>query len=211
MPGTMPENLGKRFGDTRDFSCICFLNDLLSNFPFTFNLRHSLIAENAGWGSLILKMPSTITSLTDSQSSLSSISISGSSLTARGVPTPASPTEAQLVPKPLISRKSILQLPKKASKPMLVSRPVTATKPSFNYNCTICWRSFAPPCFTIGRSARVVCVECWRYVFSIGVCWTCGEIVFRRTDAISFGWCWWHWGCFSCLICSVRTRAQDFS
>lgn len=160
-------------------------------------------------------MSPTITLLPGTPSSLSSISIPDYCSTPLGFPRPPTSSEAHLVPKPLASRKSFLHLPRKASKPVLVARPISALKPvlfsipvpaaqpPFTYNCTICWRSFAPPCFTIGRSARVVCVECWRYVFSIGVCWTCGEIVFRRTDAISFGWCWWHWGCFSCLVCSV--------
>lgn len=184
---------------------MAFLAGETSSYFDIFSLRPRSTAffEKARRLSFFLEMPSTIASLIDSPSSQSSISIPESCSTTLGYSTRVSPTEAHLVPKPLTSRKSILHLPKKASKPALVSRSVTASKPSLHYNCTICWRSFAPPCFTIGQSARVVCIECWRYVFSIGVCWACGEIVFRRTDSISFGWCWWHWGCFSCLICSV--------
>jgi DNA-directed RNA polymerase subunit RPC12/RpoP len=63
------------------------------------------------------------------------------------------------------------------------------------YICTLCWRTFEKPCHTVGSDSRIVC-------------WACGEVVFRKEDAVSFGWCWWHWGCFSCLVCSVRSSAH---
>ncbi len=77
------------------------------------------------------------------------------------------------------------------------------TPPKYYYTCTICWREFDNPCYTVGAESRIVCLDCWKWMFAVSVCWSCGEIVYRKSDAISFGWCWWHWGCFSCLVCSV--------
>lgn len=83
----------------------------------------------------------------------------------------------------------------------IVSRPHPL---ALTYNCTLCWRTFPPPCFTVGVGSRIVCVDCWRWIYDVSVCWRCGEIVHRKTDSVRFGWCWWHWSCFSCLICAVR-------
>ena len=94
------------------------------------------------------------------------------------------PASAGGAPLPLPKRQPILQ-------------------PLYTYTCTLCWREFDKPCYTVGSEARIVCIDCWKWMFSMSVCWVCGEIVFRKTDAISFGWCWWHWSCFSCLICNV--------
>ena len=60
---------------------------------------------------------------------------------------------------------------------------------SYVYTCTLCWQTFPPPCYTVGSDARTVCIECWKWMYDISVCWSCGTIVYRKTDAVSFGWC----------------------
>lgn len=77
-----------------------------------------------------------------------------------------------------------------------------------DYTCTLCWKFFEKPCYTVGSDSRIICVDCWKWLYDLSVCWTCGEVVFRKDDAVGFGWCWWHWGCFSCLICSVSPLRQ---
>jgi hypothetical protein len=104
--------------------------------------------------------------------------------------------------------------PDTRSVPSIVSlqRYCTRKKTSRNkggYTCTLCWRNFEKPCFTVGSNSRIVCAECWRWMYDLSVCWACGEIVFRKEDAVRFGWCWWHWGCFSCIICSVSAWASS--
>ncbi len=96
------------------------------------------------------------------------------------------------------------------SSPSLIPSPLTprrlSTPSRDGFRCTGCGKAFASPCFTVGRRLRAVCRECWRWMWSVSICWSCGEVVFRKTDAIGFGWCWWHWGCFSCLVCSVSAH-----
>ena len=77
-----------------------------------------------------------------------------------------------------------------------------------DYTCTLCWKTFEKPCHTVGSDSRIVCVDCWKWLYDLSVCWACGEVVFRKDDAVGFGWCWWHWGCFSCIVCSVRPSAN---
>ena len=52
-------------------------------------------------------------------------------------------------------------------------------------------------------SGRVFCRDCYVWIYDLGICWTCGEIVGRSEERVGFGWCWWHWGCYGCLICRV--------
>lgn len=47
------------------------------------------------------------------------------------------------------------------------------------------------------------CHTCWVWIYNLSICWTCGEIVAREEEKVSYGWCWWHWACVSCLICRV--------
>lgn len=47
------------------------------------------------------------------------------------------------------------------------------------------------------------CRACWTWIHNLSICWKCGETVSRREGRISFGWCWWHWACVSCLFCRV--------
>lgn len=93
----------------------------------------------------------------------------------------------------------------------LVPRSLSSTPPS-HFRCNGCRRRFLLPGFIVGQKSRVVCRECWRWTWSVSICWSCGEVVFRKTDAVGFGWCWWHWSCFSCLVCSVSTlRSQKLT
>src|ERR1700722_367233 len=59
-----------------------------------------------------------------------------------------------------------------------------------HYTCTLCWRSFQKPCHTVGSDSRIVCVDRWRWMYDLGVCWACGGVAFRKEDAISFSLCW---------------------
>lgn len=52
-------------------------------------------------------------------------------------------------------------------------------------------------------SGRVFCRDCYVWIYDLGICWTCGEVVGRSEERVGFGWCWWHWGCYGCLICRV--------
>lgn len=90
----------------------------------------------------------------------------------------------------------------------LVARRLSATPPS-HFRCTGCGKTFLLPGFKVGKRPRVVCRECWRWMWNISICWSCGEVVFRKTDAVGFGWCWWHWSCFSCLVCSVSVLRSE--
>lgn len=47
------------------------------------------------------------------------------------------------------------------------------------------------------------CHTCWVWIYNLSICWTCGETVAREEEKVSYGWCWWHWACVSCLICRV--------
>ena len=69
--------------------------------------------------------------------------------------------------------------------------------------CTICWQhqpSGSKPKL-LGTSARIVCQACWRAVLDLSICWVCGECIVRGDDVVSLGWCFWHRGCFGCLMC----------
>ena len=74
---------------------------------------------------------------------------------------------------------------------------------TYQYTCSLCWQTFEPPCYSIGHESRTACLWCWKWLFDVSICWSCGDIVYRKTDAVSFGWCWWHWSCLSCLVCKV--------
>lgn len=79
-----------------------------------------------------------------------------------------------------------------------------SSDPSFI--CTICWSPQHPPSIprVLGRSSRIVCLQCWRAVLDLSICWVCGECIVRGDDVVSLGWCFWHRGCFGCLLCGVR-------
>ena len=51
---------------------------------------------------------------------------------------------------------------------------------------------------------RLYCSQCWLQTYSLCLCWSCGEPVVRDEEKVGYGWCWWHWGCLSCLLCKVR-------
>jgi hypothetical protein len=66
---------------------------------------------------------------------------------------------------------------------------ISCHPPNYTYKCTLCWKEKEPPCYTIGTESRIVCMDCWRWVHSVSICWKCNEVVYRKEDAISFGWC----------------------
>ena len=100
------------------------------------------------------------------------------------------------------------------SSPSLIPTALFLRRPSapsrYQFRCTGCGETFPLPCFTVGRRLRPVCLECWRWMWRAGICWSCGEVIFRKTDAVGFAWCWWHWSCFSCLVCSVSVLLAKF-
>ena len=92
-----------------------------------------------------------------------------------------------------------------------VSEPTTTpqTPPSPSqaaFVCTICWQHHPPGTKPklLGSSARIVCVACWRAVLDLSICWVCGECIVRGDEVVSLGWCFWHRGCFGCLICRTQ-------
>lgn len=52
-------------------------------------------------------------------------------------------------------------------------------------------------------SPHAFCHACWVWIHNLSLCWTCGETVSQHEGRVSFGWCWWHWACVSCLFCRV--------
>jgi hypothetical protein len=89
----------------------------------------------------------------------------------------------------------------------LTTCPRTPPSPSeAAFICTICWQhqpSGSKPKL-LGTSARIVCRACWRAVLDLSICWVCGECIVRGDEVVSLGWCFWHSGCFGCLVCRTR-------
>jgi hypothetical protein len=97
-----------------------------------------------------------------------------------------------------------------ASEPKPTKIPRTLPSPSqAAFICTICWQHQDPGTKPklLGTSARIVCHACWRAVLDLSICWVCGECIVRGDEVVSLGWCFWHRGCFGCLMC--RTRMND--
>lgn len=38
-------------------------------------------------------------------------------------------------------------------------------------------------------------------MLDLSICWVCGECIVRGDEVVSLGWCFWHRGCFGCLVC----------
>ena len=70
-----------------------------------------------------------------------------------------------------------------------ITQPISRHPPCYTYKCTLCWKEYEPPCYTVGPDSRIVCLDCWRWIHSVSICWKCNEVVYRKEDAISFGWC----------------------
>lgn len=85
------------------------------------------------------------------------------------------------------------------------------------YKCTLCFhqlpkksKPYVLPSDRSGSNSlngdddkRIFCEDCWKWIYNLSICWTCGEIVGRMEERVGFGWCWWHWGCLGCLMCKV--------
>ncbi|KAH7360531.1 hypothetical protein BKA65DRAFT_187319 [Rhexocercosporidium sp. MPI-PUGE-AT-0058] len=89
---------------------------------------------------------------------------------------------------------------------LLETVPDASLHPCLPFVCTICWqrqpRGSKPK--ILGTSARIVCRACWRAVLDLSICWVCGECIVRGDEVVSLGWCFWHRGCFGCLVCGTR-------
>lgn len=57
---------------------------------------------------------------------------------------------------------------------------------------------------------KVFCHKCWVWIYNLSICWACGETVARGEEKVSYGWCWWHWACVSCMICRVGSYQASF-
>jgi hypothetical protein len=97
--------------------------------------------------------------------------------TLQGTSLPSTPPRSQPVDVPL------------ACPPPKIVGPLPPHQLTYTYKCTLCWKENKPPCYTIGPESRIVCLDCWRWIHSVSVCWKCNEVVFRKDDAVSFGWC----------------------
>ena len=148
-------------------------------------------------------------------------------------PLPNEPSEESLIPEPLdllsFPSESTLksQIQRGARQPSSGEYPRTTSKhflPTCStnelkekeplYNCSLCHFPLSPDSkprylprthnpFPTDDVNRIYCEDCWIWIYSIAICWTCGEIVGREEEKVGFGWCWWHWGCLSCLVCRV--------
>jgi hypothetical protein len=90
-------------------------------------------------------------------------------------------------PTPSLMNRSRRSRPRSQRSTSTTTRRTHSRKHS--YTCTLCWKRFSHPCYILGPGSRIVCRDCWKWTHDISVCWRCGEIVFRLTDAVSFGWC----------------------
>lgn len=75
------------------------------------------------------------------------------------------------------------------------------------YLCTFCWRphaAAATPSRVVGHRARLACEVCYNALLDLAVCWVCGEVVRRGDECVSLGWCFWHQGCYGCLMCGDK-------
>lgn len=59
------------------------------------------------------------------------------------------------------------------------------------------------PHISSSATPKIFCYTCWVWIHNLSICWSCGETVSRKEERVSYGWCWWHWGCVSCLFCRV--------
>lgn len=59
------------------------------------------------------------------------------------------------------------------------------------------------PHIPMSTGPRIFCYACWVWIHNLSICWACGDTVSRKEERVSYGWCWWHWGCVSCLFCRV--------
>lgn len=72
------------------------------------------------------------------------------------------------------------------------------------FSCNYCHCPSTGPPILLGRSARLACSQCASTIVKLSICWVCGEMICRGDDCVSFGWCFWHRTCYSCLLCGSR-------
>lgn len=132
------------------------------------------------------------------------------------LPEPTSISQLNLLPNPLrpqLSRRKLSSHPsihlESEPKPTcaLCQSPFHPSKESYSFPST------APVALaalgkrftlTTSSSCRFFCHACWIWIHNLSICWTCGDTVTRGEERVSYGWCWWHWGCVGCLFCRVR-------
>ncbi|KAK3368234.1 hypothetical protein B0H63DRAFT_564974 [Podospora didyma] len=91
------------------------------------------------------------------------------------------------------------------------SPPTTQQTRHHVFTCTFCWRLSAGQPRVLGRSARLACGPCYKALLDLAICWVCGEMVVRRDECVSLGWCFWHRACYGCLLCGSRLVARGLS
>ncbi|KAH8673752.1 hypothetical protein BX600DRAFT_536353 [Xylariales sp. PMI_506] len=79
------------------------------------------------------------------------------------------------------------------------------------FTCTFCWHLSRGPPHVLGRSARLSCEACFNAIIDLAICWVCGELVYRGSECVSLGWCFWHRFCYGCLFCGSRIIARGIS
>ena len=77
--------------------------------------------------------------------------------------------------------------------------------------CTFCHHLSPAPGRVVGRSARLACSACHAALLSLTICWVCGGVVYRGTDCVSLGWCFWHRACYGCIFCGARRIVEGLT
>ena len=92
--------------------------------------------------------------------------------------------------------------------PLPTSRPhsddtcIPADSSSHRYIRTLRCEEIDGPQYSAVRDTRKICVDCSRRMYSVSICWDCGEVGHQKLGAISLRWCWWQPSRF-CLVCKV--------
>ncbi|TPX13800.1 uncharacterized protein E0L32_005744 [Thyridium curvatum] len=87
----------------------------------------------------------------------------------------------------------------------------TTAPPRVPFVCTFCHRVSADRPHALGRSARLACGPCRDAVLDLAICWVCGEVVYRGSECVSLGWCFWHAACYGCLFCGAKRVVRGAS
>lgn len=109
------------------------------------------------------------------------------------------------IPSHSLTQTDLSEYPLPSSSLAITSSSSRKTRASsrYNFRCSSCWETLPVPYIAVGNRPQAVCRDCWKRMWILNMCWSCGEVVSRKTDVVGFAWCCWHWGCFSCLVCRV--------
>lgn len=89
--------------------------------------------------------------------------------------------------------------------------PILSFQNDYEFICNYCHCPMPGYPIILGRSARLACSPCASAIVKLSICWVCGEMICRGDDCVSFGWCFWHRACYSCLLCGSRSLAGTSS